>query len=323
MQASITRRSLIQFAGVATAAATTSGLLASIANADTVSGDMYWELVRHQFIFPDTAIPMNSANLCPSFQSVADKVAGIRIGFTDVRLIYDYFRLQGGNYDAFDPLNLTSVKVGRNSVAGSYPDKDRSHVDYYILHPDRNVPGGNDPVDGRQPSDFESANEDTSTGSTIPLHENSMHVRGVADAALDGMSWTRTTSPLVWRFNHELQHGLHGPQDHPGAWSTEMFSAGAEAIGGVPRGAPPRNDVPYTHSLVAFGAGNGCLSPDLGYGQAYQQRSLFASYLAYNFRGSDTTTVRPADPSTQVGLGDDLLWRWARTGRTTRLPSHR
>lgn len=75
MQTSVSRRSLIQFAGLAAAAATTSSLLPSFANADNISGDMYWDLVRHQFIFPETAIPMNSANLCPSFQAVADKVA--------------------------------------------------------------------------------------------------------------------------------------------------------------------------------------------------------------------------------------------------------
>src|SRR4029453_5008950 len=42
--------------------------------AQTTTGEDYWELVRRQFIFPETAVPMNCANLCPSFQSVADKV---------------------------------------------------------------------------------------------------------------------------------------------------------------------------------------------------------------------------------------------------------
>ena len=70
MQTSITRRSVLQFAGVAAAVATTSSLLSELARADTVSGDMYWELVRGKFIFPETAIPMNSANLCPSFQAL-------------------------------------------------------------------------------------------------------------------------------------------------------------------------------------------------------------------------------------------------------------
>jgi selenocysteine lyase/cysteine desulfurase len=87
MQAAITRRSLIQIAGAAAAAATTSSLLATIASADTITGDMYWDLIRRQFIFPETATPMNSANLCPSFQAVADKVAELtRVVDYDVSL---------------------------------------------------------------------------------------------------------------------------------------------------------------------------------------------------------------------------------------------
>ena len=87
MQTSVTRRSVLRFAGIAAAVATTSSLLSELARADTVSDDMYWELVRGKFIFPETAIPMNSANLCPSFQAVADKVAELtRVVDFDVSL---------------------------------------------------------------------------------------------------------------------------------------------------------------------------------------------------------------------------------------------
>jgi len=87
MQGSMTRRTLMRFAGAAATVATTSNLIMSAARADTISGDMYWELVRHQFIFPETAIPMNSANLCPSFESVASKVAELtRVVDYDVSL---------------------------------------------------------------------------------------------------------------------------------------------------------------------------------------------------------------------------------------------
>ncbi|MBD9375690.1 aminotransferase class V-fold PLP-dependent enzyme [Rhizobium sp. ARZ01] len=75
MQIPVTRRSLMQMAGAAAAAVTVQSLLSTIARADSISGDMYWDLVRHQFIFPESAVPMNSANLCPSFQAVADRVA--------------------------------------------------------------------------------------------------------------------------------------------------------------------------------------------------------------------------------------------------------
>ena len=75
MPLSVTRRSVLQHVGAATAlAATTCSAIRNIAQADASSGEAYWELVRSQFIFPETAVPMNCANLCPTFQSVADKV---------------------------------------------------------------------------------------------------------------------------------------------------------------------------------------------------------------------------------------------------------
>jgi len=41
----------------------------------TVTGEDYWQMVREQFSFPDSTVPMNAANLCPSFRSVAEQVA--------------------------------------------------------------------------------------------------------------------------------------------------------------------------------------------------------------------------------------------------------
>lgn len=35
----------------------------------------YWELVRQQFSFTENAVPMNAANLCPSFRRVGEQVA--------------------------------------------------------------------------------------------------------------------------------------------------------------------------------------------------------------------------------------------------------
>ncbi|MDP2284066.1 MAG: aminotransferase class V-fold PLP-dependent enzyme [Pseudohongiella sp.] len=40
-----------------------------------ISGEDYWQMVREQFSFPETTVPMNAANLCPSFRSVAEQVA--------------------------------------------------------------------------------------------------------------------------------------------------------------------------------------------------------------------------------------------------------
>jgi selenocysteine lyase/cysteine desulfurase len=75
MPLATTRRSFLQQAGaVAAFAATTCEAVRNIARAESASGEAYWELVRRQFIFPETAVPMNSANLCPSFQAVAERV---------------------------------------------------------------------------------------------------------------------------------------------------------------------------------------------------------------------------------------------------------
>ena len=42
---------------------------------DSESSESYWELVRAQFSFTESAVPMNAANLCPSFLAVAENVA--------------------------------------------------------------------------------------------------------------------------------------------------------------------------------------------------------------------------------------------------------
>ena len=65
MAPSFTRRSVLQQVGALTALAGSCGAIRNIARAETTSGEAYWELVRHQFIFPETAVPMNSANLLP------------------------------------------------------------------------------------------------------------------------------------------------------------------------------------------------------------------------------------------------------------------
>lgn len=39
--------------------------------------DNYWQSVRQQFSFTDAVVPMNAANLCPSFQAVAEHVSAM------------------------------------------------------------------------------------------------------------------------------------------------------------------------------------------------------------------------------------------------------
>jgi hypothetical protein len=75
VQLATSRRSFLRQAGAVAAFATkTCDAVGNIARAETTVGEAYWELVQRQFIFPETAVPMNCANLCPSFQSMADKV---------------------------------------------------------------------------------------------------------------------------------------------------------------------------------------------------------------------------------------------------------
>ena len=88
MQLQTTRRSLLGRAGALAALATSAhGAFQAVARADTVDSEVYWELVRRQFIFPESTVPMNCANLCPAFQAVADKVVTLsRIIDYDVSL---------------------------------------------------------------------------------------------------------------------------------------------------------------------------------------------------------------------------------------------
>lgn len=88
MEFSITRRSILQNATAAAAfAAAANTAVQNIANAQPSDGELYWLLVRRQFIFPESAVPMNCANLCPTFQSVAEKVTALsRIVDYDVSL---------------------------------------------------------------------------------------------------------------------------------------------------------------------------------------------------------------------------------------------
>ncbi len=39
--------------------------------------ESYWEMVRAQFSFTEEAVPMNAANLCPSFRAVAENVSSL------------------------------------------------------------------------------------------------------------------------------------------------------------------------------------------------------------------------------------------------------
>lgn len=43
----------------------------------SLSGEDYWQMIREQFVFPESTVPMNAANLCPSFRAVAEQVTAL------------------------------------------------------------------------------------------------------------------------------------------------------------------------------------------------------------------------------------------------------
>jgi selenocysteine lyase/cysteine desulfurase len=72
------RRSFLRRAGVAAiapAVAAKLSQLTSVLAAMPPGGEEYWQMVRRQFAFPESKVPMNAANLCPSPRVVAEQVA--------------------------------------------------------------------------------------------------------------------------------------------------------------------------------------------------------------------------------------------------------
>uniref|UniRef100_A0A832MLF8 Uncharacterized protein n=1 Tax=Eiseniibacteriota bacterium TaxID=2212470 RepID=A0A832MLF8_UNCEI len=240
------------------------------------------------------------------------------VDVSDMHLLYDYFRRQGVAYST-DAQDSIAMRIGwydrtRSSwnpdapADAVYKPSDRSHLDVYLWSPAR----GNSTSPGLYPSEFLSPEEDMTSdrafGDTRPA--NAIHSRGPAPSSpLDptGTGWTRPNGEQNVRINHEFQHTLPPYQNF--TMTTEMFSAGAEAVGGN-ADTTARYDFPYTFSLMGFRA-DGVL-PMGGcrwvrqVSSAYQTRSAFAAYLAYHFRGADTS-------ATIAAIEDDLLHRWATT----------
>jgi selenocysteine lyase/cysteine desulfurase len=107
------RRSVLQGIGACTAFITATGSPGFARTSETQVED-YWGLVRRQFIFPETAVPMNSANLCPSFQAVADKVAALT-------RIEDYDVSFNNRAQFNDTLKISRAKVA--TQIGAAPDE--------------------------------------------------------------------------------------------------------------------------------------------------------------------------------------------------------
>jgi len=81
MQASNSRRQFLQSSGalILGAAATSSQFSAAQTDPGSnlqsaIADEDYWTMVRAQFSFTESSIPMNAANLCPAFRSVTETV---------------------------------------------------------------------------------------------------------------------------------------------------------------------------------------------------------------------------------------------------------
>ncbi|MBT8148119.1 MAG: aminotransferase class V-fold PLP-dependent enzyme, partial [Gammaproteobacteria bacterium] len=74
MQSTSTRRQLLKTTAlmVGGSALVNQGQAQSLSNA--VDDEDYWEQVRAQFSFTENIVPMNAANLCPSFRAVAENI---------------------------------------------------------------------------------------------------------------------------------------------------------------------------------------------------------------------------------------------------------
>lgn len=262
--------------------------------------------------------PMNDSTLTANVRTTLDNFGMTLVDSTgrnpfgfpmsDFQLTYEYFKSPhyGLSY-TLNPHDTSSVWVGSTGrfanpgySTAAYNASDRSHSDVYMFYPSRKGVGG------EQPSVFISGEEDLSTGHSADDVKpgNSLMIftpTGASRLDLTGTGWTRPDALRNVGFNHEFRHSL--PGTIPPFAIGEMFSAGAEAIGGNDT-IEDEYDFPYTWSLFAWGGAGGDTTNLRWSTSNYQGRSAFAAYLAYNFHGADTS-------ATLVGLRDDLLHHWA------------
>jgi len=79
MEMTTSRRKFLQSSGafLLGTAASTPGVSTAQSSAASPIGQDYWALVRSKFAFSEATVPMNAANLCPSFRAVAETVAAL------------------------------------------------------------------------------------------------------------------------------------------------------------------------------------------------------------------------------------------------------
>ena len=223
---------------------------------------------------------------------------------TDIQIMHNLLAMRTGYRDSlYNPMPL--APVGFRVAQPNYPDGERNHLDTYLYAPAFTGYGqwqtyqgdGSDGISnianyGMFPSGYTSSAEDSLTGRAgSPLPLNSIQVPGPLPSQVGGTAgayWTRPGSTAGGILMHEALHCLN---DDRSSTFLHMFASGSEVVTGV-SSDPPRYDVDYHFSLSPTSEN----APN-----AYPHWQSFMAYLAFNWRGADTTAA---------GWADDLLRRW-------------
>jgi hypothetical protein len=230
--------------------------------------------------------------------------------WTDIQVDYNYLAMRTSYRDSL--YNASPLALGFRVAQSSYPDAERDHLDTYLYapsfagysqwatyHGDGSDGTYDTPNYGQYPSNYVSSAEDSLTGRPgDPLTRNAIQVPGPLPSEVgrtNGPYWSRPGGTANGGLMHE---GLHC-MNNDGGYFLHMFASGAEMVTGVSSDAP-RYDVDYHYSLSPTGANAS---------NAYPHWQSFMAYLAFNWRGTDTTAA---------GWTDDLLRRWG-----TKDPSER
>ena len=198
-----------------------------------------------------------------------------------------------------------------------YPVAQKSNVDVYLYFPtSSSVPGswfyceGSPPLNGdfrnaqgayvnwgMYKSSFTwSAEDSTKPGwDGTTFHDNSVSLPGPTLCQLGDTSstgWTRTDGVTCSGLRHEFEHAVSQGGESA---IEEGFALAAEALGPGGGEGVPKDDVPYTISLMH--------RPRFQGGDAnYAGWDEFMHYVVYNF------------PGTAGSYGTSLLWHWAHGG---------
>lgn len=201
-------------------------------------------------------------------------------------------------------------------VAQNFPDLEENHIDAYIYTPDHGLNAGwaayvgdqaiynllPNSKRGRFPADFNwFAVEDSAAGhaNSQAYVLNSVSIAGPPPwkiGSQEATPWTRPSGVANTNLIHESLHAINddrGSDDDRGTvLFLHLFARAAEILTG-PAVDRETFELDYTASLWP---------DDSSEPNAYPNWLSFAAYLAFNYRGADTTAAH---------YEDDLIRRWA------------